>query len=118
MGGNRLFTAELRYLVVIIEPKIAGKRQEPVSVLGLRLRLLGGGRCEKINQSRAKSSPSDGLVYAQRSGWAEKPSPGLAVGKAAPSFRVNDHRGRAVRIGGKAKTWTVLAFFPKAATPG
>ena len=49
---------------------------------------------------------------------AEKPIPGPTIGKAVPTFRVNDHRGSAVRVGGTAKTWTVLAFFPKAATPG
>ncbi|MCA8955645.1 MAG: redoxin domain-containing protein [Planctomycetes bacterium] len=41
-----------------------------------------------------------------------------AVGKPAPSFRVNDHTGKAVSVGGKAKHWTVLAFYPKADTPG
>ena len=40
------------------------------------------------------------------------------VGKPAPSFRLNDDKGRAVRVGGRAKTWTVVAFYPKAATPG
>lgn len=40
------------------------------------------------------------------------------VGKPAPAFRVNDHTGKAVRFGGKSKTWTVLAFYPKAGTPG
>jgi peroxiredoxin Q/BCP len=40
------------------------------------------------------------------------------VGKPAPAFRLNDDGGRAVAVGGKAAAWTVLAFFPKAATPG
>jgi hypothetical protein len=40
------------------------------------------------------------------------------VGKPAPAFRLNNHLGRAVEIGGKAKTWTALAFYPKAGTPG
>ena len=40
------------------------------------------------------------------------------IGAAAPSFRLNDHTGTAVRIGGEGPTWSVLAFFPKAATPG
>ena len=49
----------------------------------------------------------------------EKPEPVLpSVGAAAPAFRLNDHAGRAVAIGGEAPHWTVLAFFPKAATPG
>lgn len=40
------------------------------------------------------------------------------VGAMAPTFRLNDHEGRAVDVGGTAKAWTVLAFYPKAATPG
>ena len=48
-----------------------------------------------------------------------KPAPAVpAVGKPAPVVRLNDHTGAAVTIGGKAETWTVLAFYPKAATPG
>ena len=40
------------------------------------------------------------------------------VGKPAPALRLNDHTGNAVSLGGKRSNWTVLAFFPKAATPG
>jgi hypothetical protein len=40
------------------------------------------------------------------------------IGKPAPSVRLNDHHGNIVELGGKRATWTVLAFFPKAATPG
>jgi hypothetical protein len=41
------------------------------------------------------------------------------VGKPAPTLRLNDHRGELVELGGKkSANWTVLAFFPKAATPG
>jgi len=40
------------------------------------------------------------------------------VGKPAPAFRLNDHTGKIVPFGGKHEHWTVLAFFPKAATPG
>ena len=40
------------------------------------------------------------------------------IGKAAPEFRLNTHTGEAVTIGGEAESWTVVAFFPKAATPG
>jgi hypothetical protein len=39
------------------------------------------------------------------------------VGKPAPTFRLNAHDGHAVKIG-PGENWTVLAFFPKAATPG
>lgn len=44
---------------------------------------------------------------------------GPVVGKAAPTARVNDHDGRATEIGKAADgKWTILAFYPKAATPG
>lgn len=43
---------------------------------------------------------------------------GPTVGKAAPVFRLNDHAGKVVRVGGESKTWTVVAFYPKAATRG
>jgi hypothetical protein len=45
---------------------------------------------------------------------AKKPE----VGKPAPALRLNDHKGNIVELGGKRANWTVLAFFPKAATPG
>ena len=42
------------------------------------------------------------------------------VGGQAPAVRLNDHDGKAARIGGPRKdgTWSILAFFPKASTPG
>ena len=40
------------------------------------------------------------------------------VGKPAPAFRLNDQTGKAVAVGGEADDWRVVAFFPKAATPG
>ena len=40
------------------------------------------------------------------------------VGDLAPGFRLNDHDGDAAKIGGEADHWTVLAFYPKAMTPG
>ncbi len=41
------------------------------------------------------------------------------VGKPAPVLRLNDHTGKAVSIGANEDgLWTVLAFYPKAATPG
>ena len=44
---------------------------------------------------------------------------GPTVGKPAPELRLNDHTGKAVKLAGdKRDSWTVLAFFPKAATPG
>lgn len=40
------------------------------------------------------------------------------VGKPAPVVTVKDQAGAEVTIGGKSKTWTVLAFYPKALTGG
>jgi peroxiredoxin Q/BCP len=43
----------------------------------------------------------------------------LAVGDRAPDFRLNDDRGRAVRLAdANEASWVVLAFYPKASTPG
>ena len=40
------------------------------------------------------------------------------IGKPAPAFKLNDHTGKMVTVGGASKAWTVLAFYPKAMTPG
>ena len=42
------------------------------------------------------------------------------LGKKAPRFKLNDHEGKIVRVGGRSrsKSWTVIAFYPKAGTPG
>lgn len=40
------------------------------------------------------------------------------VGQPAPALRLNDHTGKIVTLGGKTKNWSVLAFYPKAMTPG
>ena len=40
------------------------------------------------------------------------------IGKPAPVLRLNDHHGNIVELGAKRANWTVLAYFPKAATPG
>jgi len=49
----------------------------------------------------------------------EKEAPELPlVGQPAPAFRLNDHTGAGVKVGGESEAWTVLAFYPKAATPG
>jgi len=43
----------------------------------------------------------------------------LDVGAAAPDFRLNDQDGKAARLADlRAGGWVVLAFFPKAMTPG
>jgi len=53
----------------------------------------------------------------------QQPAPPTAkmpeAGDAAPVFRLNDHEGDATTIGGEQEgTWTIMAFFPKAMTPG
>ena len=48
----------------------------------------------------------------------EKQRPVPTVGKPAPVIRLNDHEGKATTVGGAAQHWSVLAFYPKAATPG
>ena len=42
------------------------------------------------------------------------------VGSAAPEFRLNDQQGHLVALGAARSDgkWTVVAFYPKAATPG
>ena len=63
--------------------------------------------------------PLAGLLALGASGAGAEPVPGPEVGKPAPAFRLNDHAGVARRVGpGAEKTWVVLAFFPKAMTPG
>ena len=42
----------------------------------------------------------------------------LQVGDPAPLLRLNDEHGDALALGGERETWTVLAFYPKALTPG
>jgi peroxiredoxin Q/BCP len=40
------------------------------------------------------------------------------VGQPAPLLRLNDHTGKIATVGGKRERWSVLAFYPKASTPG
>lgn len=49
---------------------------------------------------------------------AGKAAPMPAVGKPAPLLRLNDHTGKIATVGGKRDNWSVLAFYPKASTPG
>jgi hypothetical protein len=60
-----------------------------------------------------------GLATTPGQESANRPEPeGPRVGKPAPRLRLNDETGKAVSVGGESAQWTVLAFFPKAATPG
>lgn len=47
---------------------------------------------------------------------AQDPLP--KVGKPAPVFTAMDQDGNEIQVGGASKTWTVLAFYPKAMTGG
>jgi len=58
------------------------------------------------------------LALPRSQGNKPQEPPPLAVGSAAPAFRLNDHHGQTIAIGGKRETWTILAFYPKALTPG
>ncbi len=40
------------------------------------------------------------------------------LGRPAPVFTAESHEGEKITVGGKSKTWTVLAFYPKALTGG
>ncbi len=41
------------------------------------------------------------------------------VGQPAPKLRLNNHEGKLTEVpAGEDFDWTVLAFYPKAATPG
>lgn len=47
-----------------------------------------------------------------------KETPAVAsVGAPAPKIRLNDQSGTPIQFGSPDR-WTVLAFFPRAATPG
>jgi hypothetical protein len=61
------------------------------------------------------------LVLPQDPAQEAPPTPAVikpVVGKPAPVIRLNDHTGKAVTFGAGAKTWQVLACYPKAMTPG
>lgn len=49
---------------------------------------------------------------------SKAPAATIEVGKPAPAFRLNDHLGKMAKVGGVSKNWTVIAFYPKAMTPG
>ena len=56
-------------------------------------------------------------LFALAAGGAEDGRP--KVGDPAPGFRLNDQDGQALSLAKATKdTWVVLAFYPKAATPG
>jgi len=49
---------------------------------------------------------------------AQDAPPRAVVGSAAQICRLNDQAGKVAAIGGASERWTIMAFFPKAATPG
>ncbi|MFT7679617.1 MAG: hypothetical protein ACI8QC_003621 [Planctomycetota bacterium] len=59
-----------------------------------------------------------GLPFTFQDPTPDTPTPAVAtLGKTAPGLRLNDQSGKAIALD-FAERWTVLAFFPKAATPG
>jgi peroxiredoxin Q/BCP len=59
------------------------------------------------------------LTIALAAGARAEDPPVLEAGMKAPDFRLNDDRGRAHRLSeANEGSWIVLAFYPKAATPG
>lgn len=59
-----------------------------------------------------------GLPFATQDPTPDTPTPVVAeVGESAPGLRLNDQSG-AVVVPTFRDRWSVLAFFPKAATPG
>lgn len=59
-----------------------------------------------------------GLPIATQDPKPDTPTPVVAkVGESAPALRLNDQSGSVVTPT-FTDHWTVLAFFPKAATPG
>ena len=49
---------------------------------------------------------------------ASRPNDKIAVGVTAPEFTLNDHEGKGTAVGGRSAEWQIIAFYPKAATPG
>jgi hypothetical protein len=49
-----------------------------------------------------------------------QPNTPAKVGSQAPDIRLNDHTGKlqTITAAGTDGAWTVLAFYPKASTPG
>ena len=58
-------------------------------------------------------------AFAVRAEEEPSATEGAVVGRPAPDLRLNDQTGRAVRLQEFGEGhWTVLAFYPKALTPG
>ena len=57
------------------------------------------------------------VLFSFQGQTAKQPAP-LELNNPAPSFRLNDHTDKSIAVGVKQKHWTVLAFYPKALTPG
>ena len=56
-----------------------------------------------------------GTALAEDDGAKRKPT----VGDKAPDFRLNDQDGKAFRLSEEGEdAWVILAFYPKADTPG
>jgi hypothetical protein len=59
------------------------------------------------------------LGIQSRAGAEDPKVKDIQVGDTPGAFALNDHEGKAARLGdGKGHGWFVLAFFPKAMTGG
>ncbi len=65
-----------------------------------------------------KLVPLAALLAALLVPQGEQESKYPEVGKPAPTFKLNDQAGQLHGIGDANDDWTVVAFFPKAMTPG
>jgi hypothetical protein len=76
----------------------------------------------EVSMKRLLPSLAGALVLALSQGAPQNAAEPIAVGDPVPAFRLNDHLGSAVEIAPDADategSWRVLAFYPKAATPG
>jgi peroxiredoxin Q/BCP len=83
----------------------------------VRVNEPGGSIMKKLGWMLALAA----LVAAGVAAAQERPAApeGATTGSRAPAFRLNDQDGKAVRLADlHAGGWAVVAFYPKAATPG
>lgn len=80
----------------------------------MRTMLLGSLLCLPLAAQKPKPIPTP----SDRAPVPAATTP--TVGQPAPTLRLNDHTGKLAAVGGVQKdgAWTVIAFYPKAATPG
>ena len=95
-------------------------RAVPVLLLASGLVFASGLRSGDAPETHGATAGSNGgttgLASSVRAVDEGRPGPGAR----APRFRLNDHNGNRTAVGGESEgdRWTVLAFYPKALTPG